>query len=231
MDSKKVKAIKSLLLHVTDKHNPKFELNGILVQENKLVYTDTKQLLILEFKEKFLKEEPEHTIMIFEQLPFKEWNNTKRPEQFLELIDANNGFLDELGLKLCVPYNKETYRNKLLDGTFEEKTSERYAKFPDYKRLEIKDSDKVKTEELNFQNMPLDADYIFLKSVMLNQAFFDTKIFLKFLQLLTKCSNITKACIRQAKNEPAMPLMIECEINTSNEEAILVKYLVMPCLC
>ena len=56
MLGKDASIIKTLLKHCKGRKNPRVELNGVLVSGNKLVATDTKQLLVLEFAEHFTEE-------------------------------------------------------------------------------------------------------------------------------------------------------------------------------
>ena len=51
IDKKNAKHLARLLKHCIDKNNPKLELNFVLVDDNKLVATDTKQMLIIEFQD------------------------------------------------------------------------------------------------------------------------------------------------------------------------------------
>ena len=51
IDKKNAKHLARLLKHCTDKNNPKFELNFVLVDGNKLVATDTKQMVVIEFQD------------------------------------------------------------------------------------------------------------------------------------------------------------------------------------
>ena len=51
IDKKNAKHLARLLKHCTDKNNPKFELNFVLVDGNKLVATDTKQIVVIEFQD------------------------------------------------------------------------------------------------------------------------------------------------------------------------------------
>ena len=64
MLSKDANIIKVMLKHCKGRKNPRCELNGVLVSGNKLVATDTKQLLVLEFAEHFTEESLTSPVML-----------------------------------------------------------------------------------------------------------------------------------------------------------------------
>lgn len=72
MTQKEIKAVKALIAHCKDKNNPRWELDGILVDGNKLVATDTRQLIVLEFKDSFQKGISLNQTMAFDAMPTSE---------------------------------------------------------------------------------------------------------------------------------------------------------------
>ncbi len=201
-------AIKGLLKHCMDKNNPKPELNCILIDCNKLVCTDTKQLLVLEFKDDFCVKEDE-SIMLFEKLP-SGFTKAQRPKQLVSILDANNGIVEDLGFKLGTPFSSDTVK----------------AKFPDYKRI-VGTSPKAKRSEFNFDGDRNSDDILIFKSTILNNALFDGRFLAKFAQLLFKTRLSFLITIEQEYAN--MPLRIYAEYRGVKETTLKsITYLVMP---
>lgn len=193
-----------------DRNNPKPELDGILIDGNKLVCTDTKQLLVLEFKEDFCTTKDE-TTMLFEKLP-QEFTKVLRPKELVSILDANGGLVEELGFKLCVPYNGNGVN----------------AKFPDYERIILPASkEKYKSYEFGFDGFKNSDDLLIFKSTILNNSFFDGRFLAKFAQLLLKTRLTFKVTVSQENAE--MPLHIYAKVWDKEEPYLLsINYIVMP---
>lgn len=207
-----MKAIKDLLKHCMDKNNPKHELDGILIDGNKLICTDTKQMLILTFKESFQASKND-TTMLFDKIPGA-FEGSPRPKNFIKILDSNQGIIDALGFKLCVP--------------MWEKTSP--SKFPDYKRVsEPKDKNSFKHTHLCFDDYGNSDDLLIFKSTILNNSLFDGRFLRKFAQLLikTRFSFSVTICQKDADN----PLLISFDVREIDDRVVpLVKieYVCMP---
>lgn len=200
--------IKGLLKHCMDKNNLKPELDCILIDGNKLICTDTKQLLVLEFKEDFCAKKDE-AIMLFEKLP-KGFTKSQRPKQMVDILDANNGIVEDLGFKLGTPFLSDTGK----------------AKFPDYERI-IGTSPKEKRSEFIFYGDRNDDDILLFKSTILNNALFDGRFLAKFAQLLLKMRVSFDITIEQ--DDANMPLRIYAKCR-ERAGSILesITYIVMP---
>ncbi len=171
LQGENMKAIKDLLKHCMDKNGPKPELDGIFIDGNKLVCTDTKQLLVLEFKEDFCTAKDE-TTMLFKKLP-KEFTKAYRPKELVSILDANGGIVEELGFKLCVPYTGNGFN----------------AKFPDYERImHPATKEKYKSSYFDFNGSRNSDDLLLLKSTILNNSLFDGRFLAKFAQRVSSLS-------------------------------------------
>jgi len=205
-----MKAFRDLLEHCMDKNNPKPELDGILIDGNKLICTDTKQLLVLEFKEDFCAAKDE-TTMLFEKLP-KDFAGAHRPKEFVSILDANSGIVEELGFKLCVPYHDCGVN----------------AKFPDYERImRPLSKEQYKGSEFNFDGFRNSDDLLLFKSTILNNALFDGRFLARFAQLLLKTHLAFKVTISQKNAD--MPLHIYAKVMEMEEHVLVsINYIVMP---
>lgn len=192
-----------------DKNNPKAELDGILIDGNRLICTDTKQILVLEFKEEFCATKLDKPVMLFEKMP-KEFNSI-RPQDFVSILDKNDALIDNLGFKLCVPFRG--------DGR-----DISYARYPDYERI-MRPYTKAKCFEFKFDGLRNSDDYLLFKSIILNNSLFDGRFLAKFAQLLSKTRLTLNVKISQETAE--QPLYIEAEVK---EISVLQKiiYVVMP---
>ena len=204
-----MKAFRDLLKHCMDRNNPKAELDGILVDGNRLICTDTRQLLILEFKEDFCATKLDKPVMLFEKMP-KEFNSV-RPQDFVSILDKNDALIDNLGFKLCVPFRG--------DGR-----DISYARYPDYEHI-MRPSPTAKCLEFSFDGFRNSDDILLFKSIILNNSPFDGRFLAKFAQLLLKTHLTLKVTISQETAEH--PLYIEAEVK---ENSVLQKivYVVMP---
>lgn len=207
-----MKAIKDLLKHCMDKNSPKHELDGILIDGNKLVCADTKQMLILTFKESFQASKND-TTMLFDKIPGA-FEGSPRPKNFIKILDANQGIIDALGFKLCVPMRE----------------SGSPAKFPDYKRIsEPKDKKSFKHTHLDFDDYGNSDDLLIFKSTILNHSLFDGRFLRKFAQLLikTRFSFSVTICQSDANN----PLIISFDVREIDDRVaplVKIEYVCMP---
>ena len=200
MNTKETSALRARLKHCKDKNNPKAELNGILVSGNKLVCTDTKQLLVLEFGENFTDESLDSPVMLCEN---KEdlVRGLERPVDYLEILDKNNSIIDELGFRLV----------KMVGE----------GKFPDFNRILLKADAKPATEEIG----KLNNEITFCKCVKLTGSAFSPKTLLKFIEIASKLTTENVVIKQMDKN---MPLQIEGAFVLSDQTKIGFKYVVMP---
>lgn len=192
------KAINDLLKHCKDPVNPRWELTGICVEEDKLIVTDTRQLLILKFKENFTKES---NIMLFTA------NNKRcdRPKNLSDLLDANDCLLDMLGYRAC--------------------NIENTGEFPDYKRI-ILPKELCKTASFSLCYDKDAADYLNYRCMLLNDAIFASKYLYKFCQLLGKLKKDFSIEIWQKEAE--CPLLIKGNVIGVEDNLMGFMYLVMP---
>ena len=185
MLSKDANIIKALLKHCKDRKNPRVEVNGVLVSGNKLVATDTRQLLVLEFAEHFTEESLTSPVMLCDN---KEdlVRPVERPSDYLNILTQNGEVLDNIGLRLV----------KIQDG-----------KFPDFQRLLLdekrveKIGDKLKKQSINF-----DSETTFADCIMLLGSYFESKTLLKFIEIAAKLKPID---VEIKQTEPIAPLQIE----------------------
>lgn len=193
-----------------DKNNPKPELDGILIDGNKLVCCDTKQILILEFKESFCATKKQ-TTMLFEKLP-KEFSTSLRPKNFTKILDANGGIVEELGFKLCVPSH--------YNGTS--------AQYVDYKRISYPKLKKTyKHTKLDFDGYKNSDDLLLFKSTILNNSLFDGRFLAKFSQLLLKMHMTFDVTIHQEDTDK--PLYICAKVREESDTPLVkIDYVVMP---
>jgi hypothetical protein len=207
-----MKAIKDLLKHCMDKNNPKPELDGILIDGNKLVCTDTKQLLILTFKESFQASKND-TTMLFDKIP-RAFEGSPRPKNFIKILDANQAIIDALGFKVCVPTRE----------------SGSPAKFPDYKRVsEPKNKNAFRHAHLDFDDCENSDDLLIFKSTILNNSPFDGRFLTKFAQLLVKTHFSFSGTICQSDaNTPLITTFNVKEIGGHVTPLIKIEYVCMP---
>lgn len=196
----KTKELTALLKHCKDTTNPKYELNGVYVDGNKLVCTDTKQLLVLEFEEEFTKNKDQMITLI----EIDRAKGLKRPSDLNSILDANNMVLDELGFKVCA-----------VDG-----------RFPDYKRIiptHTQDNVKKATFSCDDRDFP---DFMYYRSIRLVGGLFQTKYLLKFASLVYKLGESANVTISQA--DPDTPLKAEAVFVENNYKLKGFTYIVMP---
>lgn len=218
LQGENMKAIKDLLKHCMDKNGPKPELDGIFIDGNKLICTDTKQMLILTFKESF-KAPHNETTMLFDKLPAT-FQGSPRPKNFVNILDANMGIIDALGFKLCTPK---------VDGT-------RTTKFPNYKHIsEPKDKKSFKHTTLDFDGDKNDADLLLFKATILNHSLFDGRFLAKFAQLLKRTRFYFSVSIFQKEADDTQgegyPLLITLEVKKKYDldtSLVKIEYIVMP---
>lgn len=194
----KTKDLMALLKHCKDTHNPKFELNGIYVDGNKLVATDTKQLLVLEFEEEFTQNKDQMITLI----EIDRAKGLKRPGDLNSILDANNCILDELGFKVCA-----------VDG-----------KFPFYERF-IPKHDNAKKAVLHCEDRDF-ADFMYFRCIRLLGGMFQTKYLLKFASLVYKLGTYAKITISQ--QDPDTPLKAEAVFGENNYKLKSFTYVLMP---
>ena len=205
MLGKDASIIKTLLKHCKDKKNPKDELNGVLVSGNKLVATDTKQLLVLEFTEQFTEESLTSPIMLCEN---KEdlVRPVERPLDHLNIVAQNDGVIDDIGLRLV----------KMQEG-----------KFPDFQRI-LLNEERIKTigDKLKKQSINFDSETTFADCIMLLGSYSESKTLLKFIEIAAKLNPIDVG-IKQT--EPIAPLQIDGIFSgTQSDLNIKFQYVVMP---
>ena len=205
MLGKDASIIKTLLKHCKDKKNPKDELNGVLVSGNKLVATDTKQLLVLEFTEQFTEESLTSPIMLCEN---KEdlVRPVERPLDHLNIVAQNDGVIDDIGLRLV----------KMQEG-----------KFPDFQRI-LLNEERIKTigDKLKKQSINFDSETTFADCIMLLGSYFESKTLLKFIEIAAKLNPID---VEIKQTEPIAPLQIDGIFSgTQSDLNIKFQYVVMP---
>ena len=221
MTAKENKAVRALLKHCKAKNYPKWELDGILIDENKLIATNTKQLVVLDFMDSFQKEQSVGGTMAFESMPTSENIKVEFPTDLTFTLMANNSFLFENGFKVCIPY-------------YEYNTKKNYSNYPDYQRLispfDNKNSEEFKTEIISEP----DPDYMFCRCVKLTQSNFAIDCLYKFLKILSSldCEQITikqkKQNIGKFGGDLSVPLHLSTKIKLQSDETIGVTYLIMP---
>ena len=205
MLSKDASIIKTLLKHCKGKKNPKDELNGVLVSGNKLVATDTKQLLVLEFTEQFTEESLTSPIMLCEN---KEdlVRPVERPLDHLNIVAQNDGVIDDIGLRLV----------KMQTG-----------KFPDFQRT-LFNEERIKTigDKLKKQSINFDSETTFADCIMLLGSYFSSKTLLRFIEIAEKLKPID---VEIKQTESIAPLQIEGILSgTQSDLNIKFQYVVMP---
>ena len=205
MLSKDANIIKALLKHCKDRKNPKDELNGVLVSGNKLVATDTKQLLVLEFAEHFTEESLTSPVMLCDN---KEdlVRPVERPLDYLNILAQNDGAIDDIGLRLV----------KMQTG-----------KFPDFQRM-LFNEEHIKTigDKLKKQSINFDSETTFADCIMLLGSYFSSKRLLKFIEIAEKLKPID---VEIKQTEPIAPLQIEGILSgTQSSLNIKFQYVVMP---
>ena len=205
MLSKDANIIKSLLKHCKGRKNPKNELNGVLVSGNKLVATDTKQLLVLEFAEHFTEESLTSPVMLCDN---KEdlVRPVERPLDYLNILAQNDGAIDNIGLRLV----------KMQTG-----------KFPDFQRT-LLNEERIKTigDKLKKQSINFDSETTFADCIMLLGSYFPNKTLLRFIEISEKLKPIDVE-IKQTKS--TAPLQIEGILSgTQSGLNIKFQYAVMP---
>lgn len=97
--------LRALLLHCTDTNNPRVELDCICIDGNKLVATDTRQIVILEFANKFTEEDEtkksspvDSPIMVCPRhINLSDW---VIPSNLPSILDANKQLLFWFGDKI-----------------------------------------------------------------------------------------------------------------------------------
>ena len=169
MLGKDASIIKTLLKHCKDRKNPKDELNGVLVSGNKLVATDTKQLLVLEFAEHFTEESLTSPVMLCDN---KEdlVRPVERPLDYLNILAQNDAAIDDIGLRLV----------KMQTG-----------KFPDFQRM-LFNEEHIKTigDKLKKQSINFDSETTFADCIMLLGSYFSSKTLLRFIEIAEKLNPI-----------------------------------------
>ena len=205
MLSKDANIIKALLKHCKGRKYPKDELNGVLVSGNKLVVTDTKQLLVLEFTEQFTEESLMSPVMLCEN---KEdlVRTVERPLDYLNILAQNDGAIDNIGLRLV----------KMQDG-----------KFPSFQRMLINE-ENIKTTggTLKKQSIDFNSETTFADCIMLLGSYFSSKTLLKFIEIAAKLNPID---VEIKQTESVAPLQIEGVFSgTQSDLNIKFQYVVMP---
>ena len=205
MLSKDASIIKTLLKHCKGRKNPRVELNGVLVSGNKLVATDTKQLLVLEFTEQFTEESLTSPIMLCEN---KEdlVRPVERPLDYPSILTQNDAAIDDIGLRLV----------KMQTG-----------KFPDFQRM-LFNEERIKTigDKLKKQSINFDSETTFADCIMLLGSYFESKTLLKFIEIAAKLNPID---VEIKQTEPIVPLQIDGIFSgTQSDLNIKFQYVVMP---
>jgi len=91
---KYAKKIEALLKCVKAKKHPKKELRGISVDKNKLIATDSRHMIVIEFNENFTDEEG---VMLVERI--SDINlDLSYPQNYEQIMTANGGVLGFMGL-------------------------------------------------------------------------------------------------------------------------------------
>ena len=205
MLGKDASIIKTLLKHCKGRKNPKDELNGVLVSGNKLVATDTRQLLVLEFAEHFTEESLTSPVMLCDN---KEdlVRPVERPLDYLNILAQNDGVIDNIGLRLV----------KMQTG-----------KFPDFQRM-LFNEERIKTigDKLKKQSIDFDSETTFADCIMLLGSYFSSKTLLKFIEIAEKLNPID---VEIKQTEPIAPLQID-GIFSGTQSGLNIKfqYVVMP---
>lgn len=205
MLSKDANMIKALLKHCKGRKNPRAELNGVLVSGNKLVATDTKQLLVLEFAEHFTEESLTSPVMLCDN---KEdlVQPVERPLDYLNILAQNDAAIDDIGLRLV----------KMQTG-----------KFPDFQRM-LFNEERIKTigDKLKKQSINFDSETTFADCIMLLGSYFSSKTLLKFIEIAEKLNPID---VEIKQTESIAPLQIEGILSgTQSGLNIKFQYVVMP---
>ena len=205
MLNKDASIIKTLLKHCKGRKNPRVELNGVLVSGNKLVATDTKQLLVLEFAEHFTEESLTSPVMLCDN---KEdlVRPVERPLDYLNILAQNDCAIDDIGLRLV----------KMQTG-----------KFPDFQRM-LFNEERIKTigDKLKKQSINFDSETTFADCIMLLGSYFSSKTLLKFIEIAAK---LTPIDVEIKQTDPVAPLQIEGVFSgTQSDLNIKFQYVVMP---
>ena len=205
MLSKDANIIKALLKHCKGRKNPRVELNGVLVSGNKLVATDTKQLLVLEFAEHFTEESLTSPVMLCDN---KEdlVRPVERPLDYPIILTQNDAAIYDIGLRLV----------KMQTG-----------KFPDFQRM-LFNEERIKTigDKLKKQSINFDSETTFADCIMLLGSYFSSKTLLKFIEIAEKLKPID---VEIKQTEPIAPLHIEGILSgTQSGLNIKFQYVVMP---
>ena len=205
MLSKDANIIKALLKHCKGRKNPRVEVNGVLVSGNKLVATDTRQLLVLEFTEHFTEESLTSPVMLCENQEDLV-RPVERPLDYLSILAQNDGVIDNIGLRLV----------KMQTG-----------KFPDFQRM-LFNEERIKTigDKLKKQSINFDSETTFADCIMLLGSYFSSKRLLKFIEIAAKLNPID---VEIKQTESIAPLQIEGILSgTQSGLNIKFQYVVMP---
>ena len=205
MLSKDANIIKALLKHCKGRKNPRVEVNGVLVSGNKLVATDTRQLLVLEFTEHFTEESLTSPVMLCENQEDLV-RPVERPLDYLSILAQNDGAIDVIGLRLV----------KMQTG-----------KFPDFQRM-LFNEERIKTigDKLKKQSIDFDSETTFADCIMLLGSYFSSKRLLKFIEIAAKLNPID---VEIKQTESIAPLQIEGILSgTQSGLNIKFQYVVMP---
>ena len=205
MLGKDASIIKTLLKHCKGRNHPWVELNGVLVSGNKLVATDTRQLLVLEFAEHFTEESLTSPVMLCDN---KEdlVRPVERPLDYPIILTQNDAAIDEIGLRLV----------KMQTG-----------KFPDFQRM-LFNEERIKTigDKLKKQSIDFDSETTFADCIMLLGSYFSSKTLLKFIEIAEKLNPID---VEIKQTESIAPLQIEGILSgTQSGLNIKFQYVVMP---
>ena len=205
MLGKDASIIKTLLKHCKDRKNPRVEVNGVLVSGNKLVATNTKQLLVLEFAEHFTEESLTSPVMLCDN---KEdlVRPVERPLDYPIILTQNDAAIYDIGLRLV----------KMQTG-----------KFPDFQRM-LFNEERIKTigDKLKKQSINFDSETTFADCIMLLGSYFSSKTLLKFIEIAEKLKPID---VEIKQTEPIAPLHIEGILSgTQSGLNIKFQYVVMP---
>ena len=205
MLSKDANIIKALLKHCKGRKNPRVELNGVLVSGNKLVATDTRQLLVLEFAEHFTEESLTSPVMLCEN---KEdlVRPVERPLDYPIILTQNDAAIYDIGLRLV----------KMQTGVF-----------PDFQRI-LFNEERIKTigDKLKKQSINFDSETTFADCIMLLGSYFSSKTLLRFIEIAEKLNPID---VEIKQTESIAPLQIEGILSgTQSGLNIKFQYIVMP---
>lgn len=151
---KYAKKIEALLKCVKAKKHPKKELNGIFVDKNKLVATDSKHMIVIEFDENFTEEEG---VMLVERK--SDINlDISYPQNYEQIMTANGGVLGFMGL---IPVKLK------------------YGKYVDYEKIATSDhSDFIEKETDNY------LDCIVGEMILLNGSLVNIRLIEKPIKLI-----------------------------------------------